>query len=414
MSAGSDARPRFIVVAAAVAVGVLLIVLAFGGAGTQNPRSSTSAVTFAQANDLALRQLGPGTWVFFGAFGFDPWNGTTLNSTSGGYPPNCTVRSQPPVPPPALVIPSYRGNLSDGTAVVWVLEYINPAAQTLAAVLLVGGLVTDLLTLSGPHCSLFPVQVQPVSWNLVDSSVAARALGQNGGDAFLASHRNGTSLTMSIIAPLAVNGTVPSSPVWLFSYTPCSGFLQGNFTGPTNGTEFNGVVNATSGAVLNASSTTVNCQSFGSIPPPNPTPTIFSVFGLGGASVVVGPGSGGTIASQGCTSGDYCYELPVTVAQQNVSPSDMALWITNGSSSSASPVPRGFAFLDLSGRVLVYSMGPSAFTWTNGSANATVPLTAGDTLTIDMGPAQPAGLGYMLQLEGLGLYSGSGESMSLP
>lgn len=407
-------RPRYIVVVAAVAVSVLLIVIGFGGIRSPGARSSRTALTFGQANDLALRQLGPGSWSIVNAFGLDLWNGTTETATAGGYPPNCTIRSQPAVPPTELVVPAYRGDLSNGTAVVWILEYFQPTPQTLAAVLVVGGVVIELVTISGPRCSLLPSGLQLAPWSPVDSSVAAQALGRSGAEAFLATDRNGTSLTMSLFAPLVVNGTLTSPSQWVFTYSPCSGLLQGNLTGPTNGPEFFGVVNATSGGVLNATTTTVNCQSSGTVPPPNPPPALFDVFGLSGAGVVLGPGNGGTIASQGCTSRDYCYELTVTFAEQNVSPSDMAISVVNGSSALPSPVPRGYAFLDPSGRVLVYSLGSSASSWTNGTANETTPLTAGDRLMIDMGSVQPAGLGYVLELQGEGPYSTSGETVTLP
>ena len=167
-------------------------------------------------------------------------------------------------------------------------------------------------------------------------------------------------------------------------------------------------MNATTGMVMGAYQQSTDC-----VPSPyTGPPGIYQAVTFGPASVEVGPGAGGTLASQGCASGDYCYALPVQQAQMNVTPNDMALWVQNRT-GVPSLVPRGFAFSNPQGQVLVYSTGSVESTWTAATGTGTTLLVAGDTLEIDMGSTDPVGLGYGLNIQGEGPYANSGEGFGL-
>jgi len=197
-------------------------------------------------------------------------------------------------------------------------------------------------------------------------------------------------------------------PTWQFTYSPC-GFIGLNSTGPTSGEAFLASVNASSGAVLSAKPQEIDCQQNLSAPPPS----IFSALSLQNPELVVGTGTGGTIPSQGCTSGDYCYELIVGNATSMVEPQDFSLSVDN-STGEPSTIPTGFAILSPAGQVIVYSLGDAEMSWADGVGNATTPLEWGSMIWIDMGTTNPAGQDYFLQVQGQGPYADSAAGYSLP
>ncbi|MGI0129119.1 MAG: hypothetical protein ACREDE_01690 [Thermoplasmata archaeon] len=318
------------------------------------------------------------------------------------------MSTYPKVIPSYLEFPAYRGSLSGGTAVVWLLEYQDAASDSEASVIVTDGVVTEAVTLTGPDCPISIAGIGPIPLGAVDSSTAAQSIDGAGANNFLATNRSGTTLLMSLFGSFS---QIPSqlSPTWTFDYTPCSGLLTGNTSGPANAVGFVGTVNARTGVVMGAYE-----ESAGCVPGTNTTgpPGIYPVLMFGPTAVEVGPGTGGTLASQGCASGDYCYTLPVQQTEMNVTPNDFALWVQNGT-GVPSVVPRGYAFLDSQGQVLVYSTDSVESAWTAGVGTGTTLLVAGDTLEIDMGLADPAGLGYALNIQGEGPYAGSSEEFSL-
>ena len=398
------------VVVAVIAVAALLISVGVAVLVTSgNAPPATGAVTFYAARSAAASELGPGNWSLYEALGFDFWNGTSLSTSGTSYPPNCTVSTYPSVLPSSLEFPAFRGSLSDGSAAVWVLGYLDVAGHSDAGVVVTHGVVTEAFTLSGPTCPISTVGLVPISPGTVDSSTAAGALDTAGASNFLAGHREGTTLMMTLFGGFA---QIPSqfSPTWNFDYSPCSGLLTGNISGPANGVGFAGTVNATTGEVMGASEQSANCVTISNTTSP---PGIYQAIMFGPAEIEIGPGTGGTLASQGCASGEYCYSLPVEQAQMNVTPNDLGLWVQNGT-GVPSLVPRGYAFLDSQGNVLVYSTGAVESAWTDTTGTGNTPLVAGDTLVIDMGPSDPYGMGYWLNIQGEGPFAGSGLGFGLP
>ncbi len=395
---GHPARNTFIV----VAVVAVLIVGFLAATGAFSGPTSSEAVSSSGAQSTAAADLPPGSWSLAVMAGYDAWNGTSLSLNLSSLPPNCTASSPSGSVPASIAVPSFRGNISDGSAAFWILEYVQPSGHSLAVVFVTDGSVAAIVVLSGADCSPYPSGFAGIPANAVSSSTAAQALDTAGATAFLAAHRAGQSLLMDLSA---FNGT----DEWLFEFTPCSGILTGNLSGPTSGAAFYGVVNATTGSVVSAVPTSSECEL--SVPS-----GIGSVFALGVPTVVTGAGSGGTVASQGCASGDYCYEIPVETAEDNVSGGDMSLSVENGSHPppNLSSTPLGYAFTDPSGRVIVYALGSVETSWTDGTGDANTPLTAGDTLWIDMGTSDPTGHGYELTIQGEGPYANSGEGFGLP
>lgn len=396
----------FAIVAVVVTAVLLISVGLLVTAGTAS--RTTGAVSFYAARSMARSELGPGNWSLFYVVGSDLWNGTSLPTSMSTAPAGCTVSTYPKVLPSTLEIPAYRGDLSDGGAVVWIFEYGDAARVSEAGVVVVNGAVAEAITMSGTTCGVVFTGVSPIPSGAVDSFTAAQAIDAAGANYFLATNRTGVSLIMTLFGGFT-SVAPPLSSGWTFSYSPCSGLLTGNQSGPTNGVGFLGSVNATTGAVLTASEQSVDCMPFNTTVPPG----IYDAVSFGSPMVVVGSGTGGSLASQGCASGDYCYALRLTSTQMNVTPNDMSLWIQD-STGVPSLVPHGYAFLDPQGNVLVYSTSPIESAWTSGIGTGTALLVAGDTLEIDMGSSNPAGMGYMLNIEGEGPFAGSGEGFGLP
>ena len=381
-------------VAAAVvlaSVGVLALASSGGSAG-----ATGAPVTFSQARASSTAVLPPGHWGLEAAIGLDMWNETTVKANLS-IPLNCSFVTPPGHPFTGYTFPAYRGDISTGAAVTWVLAYLDPSANASAVVLVTNGSAAWLGTESGRYCIQAPPNFNGgIPYGVVDSSTAALALDQDGASQYLAGNRSGDSLLMSLFPAFG-----PFTTTWSLVYTPCGGAFAGQTTGPTNGTEFGGNVNATTGAVVNARAETVDCQQNLTTAPPS----LLSVFNLGyGGSAVLVAGAGGTVASQGCTSGDYCYAIPVTIASNGIDPADLSFSVERNGTLSA--VPQGYAFVDGTGAVVVYSLGSIASSWQAGVGSPTTQLTTSDLLWIDMGPQDPTGHGYVLEVYGVGVYSG--------
>lgn len=395
---------RTMLVVGVVSVAVLLVaVLAAGLGGSGGGAAAPGNPVTSSAAERAGGESAPSPpWLLALVLGLDLWNSTTLPLNTSSAPANCTLSPPPELLPRSLTIPSFRGNLSTGAAVFWILEYVAPSTNSSMVVLVTNGVARPLYTLSGPACVTVYAGFAGLPTDLVDSGVAAQAVDQNGGAQYLAAHRTGTSLEMLLLSSLA-------TPEWEFGYTQCSllGLPQ---TGPKSAFDFDASVNAITGAVLNASPETVDCQQNVTGPPPN---TIYSALSPGVPEPVKGSGTGGTIASQGCTSGDYCYELPVGNATAEVTPADFELYVSNASGRTSS-VPVGYAVLNPEGQVVVYSLGAEESTWTPGVGNASTPISPGSSIWVDMGTADPSGLNYELNVQGEGPYANSGAGFSLP
>jgi hypothetical protein len=389
-----------------VAVAAVLIVsfAVLLGPGSPGGGGGTTAVSSSTALGSAQQSLpSGGPWNLIEADGYNFWNATSIPYDINGTLtiPNCTL-ALPSAPPRSIEFPAYRGNLSDGNASVWLMLFGNPETGSVAESLVVGGAATWLVTISGgPNCLFHQLAVNATqAAPTVDSPAAAHAIYESGAAGYLAQYPSGISLTMLYYASAGASS-------WLFEYTPCGGGPGQETTGPEFGTGFSAVVDGSTGVVTVASEVGVDCE--GNVT----TVPIGTVLSLGPVSESQGAGTTGTIASQGCASGDYCYVVAIAGVSGAVTPQDLQLSVDD-SSGATSAAPQGYAILGPGGAVLVYSTGPQETLWSDGTGSPTSSLTALDTVMVDMGTSDPVGLGYFLLVHGAGPYGDSTESISLP
>jgi len=253
-----------------------------------------------------------------------------------------------------------------------------------------------------PECVNTNATASGIPANVVDSPAAASAVAADGGTAFLQAHPKGVSLEM-----LLISGALgfPLGSEWVFGYSTCPLELTSSPPSGPAGESFSAAVNASSGEVVPHSASNGTCNG----PPPL---AIGSALHFGFVTLTRGAGTGGTLASQGCTSGDYCYSDPITSASDNVTPGDFELQVTGPNGTGFPAV--GFAILNSTGQVVVYEFGPVEDGWTAGVGNSSTLLTNNMTLTIDMGTADPTGGGWGLMVTGTGPFVDSVLGFSLP
>jgi len=369
-----------------------------GGSGS-NPRGGSGAVPYASARITGAQASAPhGTWDLAGGFGLDLANATTLplNLTPAA---NCTVTSYLGPLPSSLSIPSFTGNLASGVASEWLLEYRQPSTGYELAVAVTDGAVNLAVEISGSACSDTNSTVAELPSTVVDSPTAASAVAAGGGAAFLQAHSKGVSLEMILFS--VILGGVNPGLNWIFAYSTCP--ISFGYPPPTEplGSSFSAAVNASTGDLVPHSAMNGTCGG----PPPL---AIGSALQLGFVTLTLGAGTGGTLASQGCTSGDYCYSLPITNTSDNVTPGDFETQVLGFNGSNATVFPAvGFAILNATGQVVVYSEGSIEDQWTSGIGNSSTLLTSGMMITADMGTANPAGGNWFLSLTGTGRFAGS-------
>jgi hypothetical protein len=359
------------------------------------------AVAFSMARAAATQAAPAGPWLLLAAVGLALANETTLpiNLTTGN---NCTIRSLSGPIPSSLSLPSFHGNFTNGLAPAWDLEYGQSASASLLEVLVVGGVAKLVVELSGTGCIGVNTFFEPLPSNVVDSPIAVAAAAAAGGEAFLQAHPTGVSEEMALLSFNSSGSR--SGPEWAVSYSTCSPFLIGTGSGAPGAT-FDAAVNATTGAVLPGTPTTLSCGG----PPP---PAIGNALQPGIPTLIRGAGTGGTLASQGCTSGDYCYVTPLRAVSDNVTPGDFSMNVTNGTGSEFPAV--GFAITNAAGEVVVYSAGPFEASWTPGAGDAATLLTTSMSISVDMGTADPSGGLWTVNLTGIGPFTDSAEGWSLP
>lgn len=396
------------VTVAIFAIAAVLLLLAgialSGTSGGGGARGGTvKAVPFSSAGATAT-QAGSahGTWDLESAIGLALANSTSLPLNSSAFR-NCTVTTFSGPLPGSLTIPSFSGNLASGAATSWLFSYQSPVTGAELAVAVTGGVANFVVELSGPVCSTSTSNVTAFSSNPVDSSTAATAVANAGGAAFLAAHPEGVSLEM-ILLPFSVGGRA-ATPLWDFLYITCSVPLTGPQGPSPPGATFSAEVNGTSGAVVPGTARTGTCGG-------PPTIPISSALQLGYPTAVSGGGRGGTLASQGCVSGDYCYSLAVLVALHNITPGDFQMYVAHSDGTPFSAV--GFAIVNVSGAVVVYAVGPLETHWSAGVGSSTTRLTTAMTVVVDMGAVNPAGAGYMVWVTGTGQFANSSAGWGLP
>jgi len=399
-----------VVLAVVVALILVLSFLALGSPPSSGGSKGVPFSTAKSAGTVIVSSAGAG-WELLDAIGFDLPNATTEPLGLSGLP-NCTITSLAGPLPDSLTIPRFTGNLTSGNASTWDLAYVQPTTNAEIALAVTDGSVTVAIELSGPHC--LPVNLsadESIPANVVDSTVAASAAAAAGATAFVASHPTGVSLEVDLFP---FNFEEPDQPslgdaAWVFDYSTCPVlFGSTNATEPPGAT-FQVTVNASSGAVVPGSAFNGTCGS-------STTPPLGIGNALGfGIPVSQRGATGATLEGQGCTSGDYCYSLPVVLATDNVTPSDLeeALLELNGSGFGTPYAAVGYAIVNSEGQVVVYSEGSVELNWSNGVGTAETPISTQMTFWVDTGTAPPPSSGLDFYLTGVGPFSGSGEGIIL-
>jgi len=403
-------EPGLTIAVVAIAVVLLLVLslaLSGGPAGKDSTARSSAAVSFSSARGLGTQAGAPhGTWDLYTALGVDLANATTLPLNFSAES-NCTFTSYSGTLPSSITIPAYTGNLARGLASEWLLSFLQPGTGSELAVAVTNGVPNLVLELSGPSCSNLNGTRSTIPNTIVDSPVAAAAVAAAGASAYLQAHPKGVSLEMLLFPGDLFPGQVPSSPEWSFYYSTCPLDLNGTPPSGPLGYTFNAGVNATSGNLLPQSATTGTCDG----PPPL---SIYNALSLGTPTLTRGAGTGGSLASQGCVSGDYCYTLPVASAAYNISPADFQMEVLGNNGPNETLYPSvGFAILNAQDQVVVYAAGPFEDVWTSGVGTPNTLVSSTMTISVDMGTADPTSGGYFLVLSGTGPFVDSEESYGL-
>ena len=396
------------VVVVAVAISVLLSVLLLGPFGSSSGNSSGgSGATFSEARNVADRFAGShGTWELVEGIGLALFNGTyyVFNGTGGNATCSGTILVGSELS--NLSFPAFRGNLTTGAAPVWFFAYIQAGTGSELALIEVGGVVMLAFELPGSCTGGAANMFHALPSTVVDSSEAVAAAAAAGGYDFLRAHPEGVSLTMFLFGGFSAFN-VTEGPTWSVEWSTCSSFIPSGTSGPSSGYQFTAVVNSTTGAVVSSSPTNSTC---------GPSPVSQGIGGalsFGSPSLFVGTGSGGTVASQGCTSGDYCFTVPIETATSNVTPADFSVSVTNFSSGATYLGTVGFAILTVGGSVLVSCTGSVEYSWTAGVGTSDSLLSAGMSLTVDMGTQDPSTGNWGLTLMGQGPFANSSLGFSL-
>jgi hypothetical protein len=404
---GVSRKAGLTAVLAVAVVFLLLLSLVFFGGDSGSSNGGAVAVSFSSARGTAANGSPPGSWDLVVAEGLNLANATTLMTNLTSVK-NCTVTSFSGGIPSSISIPSFQGNLASGVATDWVFAYVQPSTGAELEILVSNGLANPVIELSGTACAVSLNTFRAIPSDVVDSPAAAAAVAAAGGGAFLSAHPTGVSEEMALVNPNIPGDDFGSE--WGFLYTTCP--LETNGTISTvSGSMFMAAVNATSGMVIPGSASSTTCGGPIGGPPPN---SIGFALQFQGVNLTRGAGTGGTLASQGCTSGDYCYELPIAAASENVTPGDFEAQVINTTNGTESGVPVvGYAITNAAGQVVVYESGSVEAQWTPGVGNSSTLLTSTMTLWVDMGVANPSGGFMILQLTGTGPFADSAEGISL-
>ena len=392
----------------AILVAALVIVATlFGGFGSAPSKSTTtpsSGATFASALAVADQFVtAHGTWNLTAAVGVAspatfklPYNGTPES-------PSCSIIALAGSLPANLSIPAFAGSLVSGSAPAWAFAYWSPSTGAQLALMELSGQVELAVEESSGCTGMGGVLPGTVPSNVVDSPAAVAAASAEGGASFLEAHPTGVSLIMTLNGTLNYSTSQPIvNPTWDIEWSSCASTFLGYPPSSGFGYEFTAMINATSGRVIPGTVWNGTCG--------------MSRYGSLGLSVELGQlyqgtGTGGTIASQGCRTGDFCYSVFIAGSYDNVTPANfsMSVWnMSNEGSTFAGTV--GFSILNRSGAVIVYSLGPVENQWTSGVGDPETLLTAGMSFTVDMGTANPSGGSWALALTGEGAYASAGTS----
>ena len=393
-------------VAVAVLVAALVIVAAllgaFGGSSSGSATGAVAGSTFSSAVVVADQfAAAHGTWNLTAATGLAspvafnlPYNGTSGNLS-------CSVTALVGSLPVNLPIPAFAGSLVSGAAPAWAFVYWSPSTGAELVLVELSGQVALAVEESSGCVASGVGSPGTVPGKVVDSSGAVAAASAAGGAAFLAAHPTGVSLTMTLNGTLNYSTLRPTvSPTWTVQWSMCAPTILGYGPSSGYGYAFTAMVSAATGRVMPGAVWNGTCgmSRYG---------TLGLSVGLG--QLYQGSGTGGTIASQGCTSGDYCYSVDIAGSYDNVTPANFSMSVWNMSNEAPTfNGTVGFSILSASGAVIVYSLGPVENQWTSRVGNPDTLLTAGMSFTVDMGTANPSGGSWALAFTGEGAYVSAG------
>jgi flagellin-like protein len=139
-----------------------------------------------------------------------------------------------------------------------------------------------------------------------------------------------------------------------------------------------------------------------------------------------------TFAANGCLTGDYEYTLTVESSSITMASIEFEVKTSAGAiltlaagvggfslvNTAGAPVAQGTgngvtanAVMAMNGPLANFAASPAC---NGGACSSSTPITSIYTIVIDMGPANPAGLGYTFIGVGIGSYSGTTSPVSLP
>ncbi len=385
--------PILIAVAVVVVVVVLIVALALAGILPFFKNGGGGPSTFASdraAAQSAANGYPGGGWDLIGADGVASTvsiSSSTSNLTNGLIGTGCTF--SPAVGSPTNLTLGTVTDVSQGVSGSWLFLFKNSAGSSILLVANLDGATTVLGTMSGSTCfGGFLNVLGTLGTNIVDSTQAASTANTAGGSSFLTAHP-GAWGSFLIVAGYSYLG-FGSGPQWTVTYSACP--LSPTASGTS--AEFTATVNATSGGLLHAATTTVTCT------------------GLGGGGTS-GPGNTpigtalalGTPTVQNLSGYAWNYSVGVTSAASGMTLSNVSLSVTTAGGTPVS-LPTATLVAYSSGAI-VGDFSLSSGAWTYGGS-----ATLSSATSFSLYSYQYLG-GDKLVVSGAGAYSGT-VSVSLP
>jgi hypothetical protein len=406
-------RARWVGVGAILVVTLILIALYLVGAlPIPHPSSSpgstpATTMSYAQAavpaGALAANVAG-GPWSL--AFA-DGWGVTFPYEFPRGS--GCT----PLGGPVTFELPTTTGNYSTGNLLTWVFVYVDPGDLTELGVAVQMGLATELGTLtSSSTCPLGLSEWGTLGASRVDSTQAARATDSEPVvTTYLEDH------STSNVSFALENSSPAVGAVWTVTYTTCNP-VNVTALDPPTGARVVATVYASNGSdgPTYSEPTSALCGAPPGPPPPPDLP-IANHLAFGNATGALCPALD-VYREEGCQGGDYTFS--VTIANSSVDFGDFELEVKSSRGAIVtSPGANGFSVLNASGGVVAQSNSSAILAMTSLFGFPTVgttygtPLSALDSIEIDVGTVNPDHAGYALVALGYGPYSGTTPAFPL-
>lgn len=373
--------PVYIGIAVAVVIVVVVLVLALLGVlpffKSAEPGGPSFGDARAPAQSTANGHPG-GPWALIAGGGIALHADTDiskLNRTLGALPSNCTISQGSANPPTTL---KGVGNVSQGFASAWAFLFRNSSGGVLAVSDFAGSYQVQG-TASGAGCTAALGSLSAIPDGVVDSTTAAKAADDAGGYAFLRAHPTANGTIGIIGAGLNIFGLVLGSE-WAVSYSACPFINTAQLSEPI----FSALVNATTGTVVQALSSTMAC----------PVSATSGKTPIGSALAMGTP-------AEATTGGHYWYNFTVQTASGGLTWGNTAFQVQTPTGSIVTmPVSATLAILSLTGTTVAsYSFATGI--WQSGS---TLAVTNQQELSI----STPSTLsGDTLHIIGTGSFTGT-------